>query len=524
MSAAKEERFWLNPVIEKIESQYPSGEIIVSSGISPSASYHIGHFREILSGDIIRTALVQKGRQAKHLHVVDNFDPLRKRYDFLPEEYEQYVGWPVCLVPDPEGCHDSYAEHFFQEFYQWIERLDIEVEVIRSYQDLYKSGRLAPQIEKAVANVDVIKTIFKEVSNRDLNEDWMPLQILSDDNSFNDWRFKSIHTKTKEIEYMDHNGSIGRVRYDDGRVKLNWRLDWPARWQALGVQVEPHGFQEHGASGGSFDTGVRFAREVFGFEPPLAGFQYGHVHLSGDNLKMSSSKGNLITPAQAFSIMPPELLRYFYARFPGKKRIDFDPGIGLARMYDEFAEVAYAAAEDNQHEFRPAYEIATAGIKQMKVSQVPFTLLVNAYQAARKNNERTLEVLKRSEYANIIDEQSNAIELELGYVDNWLQSYAPDSLVFELQDILPEVAFDENQQAFVDDLADRIEHNADATPDGQWYHEQIYAAKDARGLEPKAAFQALYRLLLNQDFGPKAGWFLSTLDKKWLVNRLRRQS
>ena len=110
--------YWLDVAVRDILDKYPSGEIVVSSGISPSASYHIGHFREIMTADALTWGLKQAGRVARHIHVVDNFDPLRKRYHFLPESFEQYVGWPISLVPDPiDACrdeHKTYAEHFYR--------------------------------------------------------------------------------------------------------------------------------------------------------------------------------------------------------------------------------------------------------------------------------------------------------------------------------------------------------------------------------------------------------------------------
>ncbi len=518
--------FWLQPILDEIESRFPDGEIIVSSGISPSASYHIGHFREILSADIIKVGLELRGRQVKHLHVVDNFDPLRKRYDFLPESYEQYVGWPVCLVPDPYDCHESYAEHFFQEFYKWVPRLNIEATVINSYKDLYCSGRMSTQIEKTVAAVDQIKQVFAEVSNRQLADDWMPLQLLSDANSFTEWRYAGIDTAMQEIAWKDEAGKTGTIPYNNGRVKLNWRLDWPARWDALGVMVEPHGFQEHGASGGSYQTGVMFMDIIYGKPAPLPGFQYGHVHLAGDTIKMSSSKGNLITPDQAFKIMPPEMLRYWYTRFPGKKRIDFDPSIGLFRMMDEFSSIDRAVRSGEHPQFEDAYRIAVAGLDSPGMSSVPFNHLVSIYQAALGRTEEIFAILSRTGYEDEVTNQREALEHQLGYVKEWLANWAPEDVKFTLQATMPSVELSDSQKAMLQDLAAAIEV-ADASSsesDGMFYHTAIHEAREAHGLTPQEAFQTVYRVLLGKDSGPKAGWFLSILEPKMLIKRFRLEA
>jgi lysyl-tRNA synthetase class 1 len=55
--------------------------------------------------------------------------------------------------------------------------------------------------------------------------------------------------------------------------------------------------------------------------------------------------------------------------------------------------------------------------------------------------------------------------------------------------------------------------------DGQAMHEAIYAALTAAEIKPGEAFKAIYRVILGQDSGPKAGWFLASLDREWLIKR-----
>jgi len=502
--------YWLEPVLDKIEQAHPEGEIVISSGISPSASYHIGHYPEILSADMIMNGLRQRGRKAKHIHVVDNLDPLRKRYPFLPEEYENYVGQPICLIPSPYN-DGTYADHFFGEFFKYVEMMKLDVEVVRSYEDLYSTGRMTGQIEQVLENIDAIRKIFKETSNRELEDDWAPVQVMGDDNKFFNARISTWDKQAQTLEGVD---------YTSGKAKLNWRLDWPARWQVLGVMVEPHSWQEHGASGGSYDTGVEFSRAVFNFEPPVPGIQYGNVYLKGDNIKMSSSKGNLVTPEQAFKIMPPVALRYFYARYLGKKRMDFDPSLGLFRMLDEFSKVDADIRAGHENEFAPAYKIATFGQDAQAMSSVPFSHLVSVYQASLGDPEKVLEALKRTEYAGVIDEQKDLIVGELKYAKNWLVDWAPDDVKFEVQEKLPEVELTDLQKNLLQKLAENIE-SSDENKDGHYYHNLIYQIKEEIGIEPNEAFKAIYKVILNKDHGPKAGWFLSILEPHWLVNRFR---
>ena len=65
------------------------------------------------------------------------------------------------------------------------------------------------------------------------------------------------------MEYSCKCGHTGRsdVRKDQG--KLPWRIEWPAKWKILGVTVEPFG-KDHGAPGGSYDTGKAIAEKILG--------------------------------------------------------------------------------------------------------------------------------------------------------------------------------------------------------------------------------------------------------------------
>lgn len=520
MAEQAEKQYWLSTVVDQIIEVHPEGDLIVSSGISPSASYHIGHFREVLTADGLAWGIRQRGRNVRHLHFVDNFDPLRKRYEFLPEEYEQYVGWPICLIPAPDGSDRSYATYFSEEFQKSAKKMGIDMEVIYSYEDQYKNGKMVPMIEAAVEHGKEIREIFQRVANRTLSEEWMPIQILSDSKSFNEWRYKSINTDDKTITYVDKAGNEGQVKYDDGHVKLNWRLDWPARWALWGVDVEPYG-KEHATKGGSYDTGAEFVKQVFAAEAPFP-LAYDTINLVGDNKKMSSSLGNLITPGQALEIMPPEILRYFVFRNLPKRVLYFDSGVGLYNLIDEFSKAEEAVESGQTHEFAQAYKVATAISSERTISSIPFNHLVSVYQAAQGKVEEIMEILRRTGYAEIVAQQADILKREIPYVANWLAKYAPETVKFEVQKHLPSVELGDEQRRFVSILADKLEASPEDL-DGQKMHEIIYEAKEEAMIQPGDAFKAIYRLILNKDSGPKAGWFLSSLDKEWLIARLRQE-
>lgn len=507
MTQSNPSNYWLDIEIARILEAIPEGEIVVSSGISPSASYHIGHYPEVLMAEALAWGLRQAGREVRHIHVVDNMDPLRKRYDFLPEAYERYVGWPICLVPNPYG-EGSYADHFFQEFKQYFEVMGIKPnQIVRSYEDLYRNGAMTSRIERVLERLDLVKEIFAAFG-REVPKDWTPIQVMAENG-----QFINAHPDT----WDKTSRTIEGKRYDEGQAKLNWRLDWPARWSVLGVQVEPFNNHEHGASGGSYESGARFAQEIFEYKPPIPAARYGNVHLGDDTTKMSSSKGNLITPAEVLKIIPPSLLRYFVVRSKPPKNLRFYTDKKLITLIDEYKQVAAAIERGEEHEFAEAFRFADIGDR---LTAVPFAHLVNVYQAAHGELEQTKLILERTGYE--VDETVLARELE--YVKNWLDGYAPEELKFELLAEAPtEVELSRAQRAFLNELGESLEV-APKELDAEAMHELIYEIKDRHDLVPKAAFQAIYRILLGRDFGPKAGWYLTTIEREWLVKRLKSQA
>ncbi|MCX8172022.1 MAG: lysine--tRNA ligase, partial [Archaeoglobaceae archaeon] len=109
----------------------------IATGISPSGHIHLGNLREMVTADAVRRALIDVGGNAEILYISDDMDPLRRKYPFLPDKYTEYVGMPLCNIPDPSGCHESYSEHFLQPFLEALEILGIPVEVRRA-SEMYR--------------------------------------------------------------------------------------------------------------------------------------------------------------------------------------------------------------------------------------------------------------------------------------------------------------------------------------------------------------------------------------------------
>ena len=504
---------WLNKIVDDVIAAHPEGEILIESGSSPSGTYHLGHLRELVTCDAILLELRRRGRDARHVQFVDDLDAFRKVPVNLPADYEKYLGYPLCDMPNPED-DKSMADHFLQGLIDACETLGVDVEYIRAHEQ-YRAGWYVPAIEQALEHVPEAKHALETVSGRELDEHWSPIQVMEGER-LKKRPFVSIDKTAKTLVYRDADDKEQTIAYDKGAVKLDWRLDWPGRWWLQNVAVEPSG-RDHMTKGGSYDTGVQIAREVFGSEPPYP-VAYDFINMVGDTKKMSASKGTGLDAVQGAKLMPPEVVRYFILGSAPSKRLYFDPIHGVVKLMDEFAE--FAAKTDKTDAEQQLWYICTRGMEARNVSQVPFSHLVASYQAALKDADKTLEIIGRTEYKDVVTAEADIIKRELNFIDGWLQTRAPEEVKFELAKQVDATKFTDIQKSFLNELADKIA-TAPTDADGEWFHKTIYNLKDSSGLEPKELFTTLYQALIAKDAGPRAGWFLSMLPRDWLIQRLR---
>jgi lysyl-tRNA synthetase class 1 len=506
---------WLQKIVDEVlASRGSQDEIVVSSGVSPSGFYHLGTLREIMTAEAVHRELELRGIKSRHIHVVDDLDVFRKVPAMIDESFREHLGKPLCEVPSPDpASSDSYADYFLKDLYDVSEKLHLQMEIVRAHE-LYRDGFFTDAIEKTLGAVESIKTVLEHVSGHAIDSTWTPVQFL-EQGRLKNRPFQAIDTDKHIVTYLDGDGVQQTARYDIGEVKLNWRIDWPARWWKLDVAVEPFG-RDHATKGGSYDTGVAISQDVFNYQPPFP-IPYNFINRTGQSKKMSKSAGDTITATGLLEMLPPELIWYFMLRSTPEKQLFFDEEQALMQLFDDFAELRIQATQDDDK--KHLLDLCLLGVKELTVSQIPFTHLVANYQAALKNVAQTLDLIQKTEYQQVAQQEAEIIERELAFIDAWLESSAPDSVVFSLLDSVERSDFSDLEITFFRELAQHIE-NAPKEADGDWFHRQLYELKSELKLEPKDMFRALYRLLIGKESGPRAGWFLATLPRDWLLKRL----
>ena len=492
---------------------------VLATAITPSGPIHIGNMREVLTTEAVYRALKDRSGDAELIYIGDTFDALRRVYPFLPESYEKYVGMPLSDIPCPCGEHESYAHHFLSPFLQSLEELGVKPKVYLAHE-LYREGKFSEGIKVAMDNADKIRKILSEISKRNLPETWMPISVRCEKCG----KFTSSITSYEYpfVSYGCNCGNEGRADISKGgTAKLPWRVDWPARWKIFGVTFEAFG-KDHAAAGGSWDTGRVISEEVYGYEPPMH-LVYEFINMKGRGA-MHGSTGNAVAAEDMLKITPPEVLRFLLMKQEPSRHIEFDVGLGLLDLVDEYDryERIVFGREEAKTGIKDAdriYGLSQPHIIPNKMPlQVPYRHLVTIVQIAGKGGWREIEkILERNGEIEGIDEYGERkLRDRVEKVRYWLEHFAPDIVKFEVKEKLPVSVTDEQKKFFVT-LKDRFESikwNAEEI------HRAIYESAEKEGMPAKIAFQRLYEIILGQKKGPRAGYFIHSLGKEFMIKRL----
>ncbi|RLF91348.1 lysine--tRNA ligase [Thermococci archaeon] len=520
---------WADHMAEKIIRERGEKELyVVESGITPSGYVHIGNFRELFTAYIVGHALRDKGYEVRHIHMWDDYDRFRKVPKNVPQEWREYLGMPVREVPDPWGCHDSYAEHFMDLFENEVEKLGMEVNFLYA-SELYKRGEYSEEIRKAFENREKIMAIlnkYREIAKQpSLPENWWPAMV-----------YCPKHRRESEILEWDGEwkvkfrcpeGHEGWTDIRDGNVKLRWRVDWPMRWAHFGVDFEPAG-KDHLAAGSSYDTGKDIIKEVYGKNAPLT-LMYEFVGIKGQKGKMSGSKGNVILLSDLYEVLEPGLVRFIYARHRPNKEIKIDLGLGLLNLYDEFDKVEriYFGVEEGKgdvEELKRTYELSMPKKPERLIAQAPFRFLAVLVQLPHMTEERIISTLISQGHVpkGLDHEDLERIKLRIKLAKNWVEKYAPDDVKFVILDKPPEIEVPEEIKEAMFEVAQWLESHESFTVDE--LNNVLYDAAKKRGIPSKSWFSTLYKVFIGRERGPRLASFLASLEKGFVIKRLRLEA
>ncbi len=520
---------WADKIIEKAEKLYAnkieSGQpLIIRDEKTASGRVHVGSLRGVAIHGLLSEILTEKDIDNKYYFEINDFDPMDGLPVYLDQEkFLPYMGKPLCDVPSPDGKAANYAEYFGQEFVGVILALGFKPEIYRS-SEMYRSGKFNETIKLTLENAPAIRDIYKRISGSVKEGNWLPLNVICE-NCGKVGTTKAIsfdgtlvtYTCGKYVSWAEGCGHEGKISPYDGNAKLPWKVEWAAKFKIFGVDIEGAG-KDHSTKGGSRDIAEAISREVFKHEPPI-NVPYEFLQIKGK--KMSSSKGLGSSAKEISDLLPPHILRLLLLQKDPKQVIEFIPDGDtvpiLYDSYDKFSEHYFNHADDDYSRlFRFIHSPDTRN--DLKKTVFPrFSQVAYLIQMPHVDIEREIEKL---ENVTLTDDDREELELRKKYAKIWLETYAPEDYKFEIQEELPAKTkeFTKEQKA---NLAKVLEYvKSKETLDGLEFHTALHDIKNNSGIDPKEFFSALYISFLNKDNGPKAGWFFSVLDKKFLEKRL----
>jgi lysyl-tRNA synthetase, class I len=482
---------------------------VVASAITTSGPVHMGTVCEFLYPSALVKYLEDKGHKTQFYFIGDIFDAFDKIPTPLAEHkfLNDYLGRPLCNVPDPFGCCNSYGDHFLNEAHQIMERLEVAPNILKS-NEMYQEGLYDEYLHLYVSHLSEVRRLLEEVSGRDLPMEWLDVALPICENcgristttvkSFEEDSIRYVDDKV--LKYTRGCGHEGEMKISDHKYKLLWRLDWPTRQTFLHVSAEGAGVDHH-TRGGSWDTAVRVHREILGHEPPV-GYKYGFVLLRGE--KYSKSKGIGLGIKDLLDLVPPELIKYSLFKPNIEENKDFNPsGYKLIQTYDDYNKTAGLFESGNdlsraENKMILAYELST----RKRRWRADFMDILLNYQLYKDWKTVGLRV-----------GDPEGVEYLKVYVENWINlGYVPQEFVFKFS---PKKITQFNQEISV--FADRL--NSNMTDEN--IHNLVYEVARERGIPTSTFFKAMYSTLIDKDSGPKLGRLISAVGTDRIKEELK---
>ncbi|TXT57659.1 MAG: Lysine--tRNA ligase [Candidatus Thorarchaeota archaeon] len=538
---------WIKDVVDEVLARNVD-EYVLSTGKSPSGSIHIGFVRELITSNVIKRELKDLGKKSRSLFVVDDYDPVRAFPPSVSLSLDEWVGVPYCDIPDEFGCCDSFGAHWANELIQTFPDFGLDPEIIWTSK-LYETPEMLEAVRICLKETEIIREIMIKYVASDFNDeqrvqyletmkDWYPASVLCPEcgkfqagakgaikpNRVTDYDVETDHISF-ECPGCGHKAS---VPLDSVRVKLTWRIDWPAKWYVLDVTCEPAG-KDHSVKGGSYDTGLEVSRRIFDWPGPVK-VPYEWVMIGGRD--MGTSTGIVFSPKVWTEIAPPELYRFLMLKTDLQRTINIQPERvpDLVDNYDRFERVYYGledVSEEEQELARLLYPLSESRpVRDEYLPKLPFKFAVTISQLEEVIGTepviaKCIEVMqKKYETLVVSDDVLAHIRKRLDRALSWVSEFGSERDKIAVPPKVPDSIIStitEDDKKFLEILLGILR----GPPlDDEELQSAIFESAREVGIKTRRAFVILYRILISSKSGPRIGPFLNMLGTKWVAKRI----
>jgi len=492
---------WPYEEARKLLKRWPDGKpagapVIFETGYGPSGLPHIGTFNEVARTTFVRHAYEElTGSPTRLIAFSDDMDGLRKVPDNVPNQelLAANLGKPLTQIPDPFGTHESFADHNNSMLRSFLDRFGFDYEFL-SATNCYRSGQFDDVIRKVLHGWEAIMGVMLPTLREDRRKTYSPILPVSPSSG----RVLQVPVDVVDAEagliaFDDEDG--GRVQQSafGGQAKLQWKVDWAARWVALGVDYEMAGKDLID----SVTQSGKIAR-ILGGRPP-EGFNY-EMFLDEKGEKISKSKGNGLSLEEWLRYGSEPSLAFYIYREPRKAK-SLHLGL-IPRAVDEYWQFRgnYPNQPIEQQLGNPVHHIHGGDVP---TSTLPLTygLLLNLVSLPGVADKETAwKFVQRYAPGASPDTQPELDEL-IGLAVN----YARDFVAPSLQRRAPTAT---EAEALRDLDSELSKLPADA--DGELIQNAVFEVGKRHPFESlRGWFQALYETMLGSPQGPRMGSFIA---------------
>ena len=515
---------WVYEIAERIIKERPNEEIYtIASGVSPSGFVHIGNFREIVTPYFVARALSNLGKKVRFILSLDEYDRFRKVPGNIPAEFSKYIGMPYVDIPSPFSKNESYATFFEKRFLSELSQVGIEVECIHQANE-YRSGRYADKVKLAMDKrkeiFDIIDSFRTQDAQENERDNYYPISIYCEQCKRETKRIVSYDETSANVEYECECGHKHTINlFKDFCYKLQWKVDWPMRWQQENVIFESGGM-DHSTLNGSHDVAERISKEIFGFSPPIYE-PYNFIGIKGGGAKMSSSTGNVLTLTDLLNVYDKHLILWFYAKYKPMQNFNIAFDNDVIRYYSEFDRYVKMLNENKIDEGNKEI-LSLTGVKSDYVNYPNFSYLATFLPIVNFNESLLAKLMEKEN----VDTTTNYYKERLTRAKHWVEFYGKEYQVNLLADKNEEYynTLSEEEKTWV---AKTLKIACQDYSTSDELQTEIYGVVKYLNLEPqelkkcqKRFFEILYNLLLGKSQGPKLGIFLLAINKETLTKLL----
>ncbi len=514
LAAAAESRAWPFEEARKIIARYAKSgfpeTVLFETGYGPSGLPHIGTFGEVARTTMVRHAfrvLTEDKVKTKLICFSDDMDGMRKIPDNVPDRafLEPYLHKPLTSVPNPfGGNYESFGQHNNAMLRRFLDTFGFDYE-FASATDYYKSGRFDTILRRVAERYDAIMAIMLPTLGAERQASYSPFLPISPKSGRVLYvPVKNVDPVAGTITFDDEDGTETTLPVTGGRVKLQWKPDFGARWAALGVDFEMFG-KDHGPNMGVYD---RICEALGGKAPEH--FVY-ELFLDEHGQKISKSKGNGLTIDEWLTYAPTESLGlYMYQRPRQAKKLYFDV---IPRAVDEYYQflAAYQRQDWKERLGNPVWHMHHGNPPAVDMP-VPFGLLLNLVSASNAQNKSVLWGFISRHAPGVTPQSHPELDRLTGYAIRYFEDFVRPAKVYRAPDeverqalaklsdalgALPQGADGEAIQNAALNVARKIER----------YQDHSKQSPDGGPGVSVAFFQMIYQVLIGQERGPRFGSF-----------------